>query len=174
MLGLIRKISDEEVQQVAPKRFNESLKYKIQNNLAHTVQYYSIPLWNADTLSKANEIKAQGNAAGITSKGIGMRAASAINKTVSTKVEHKESVQTNADIDKMIKWTKRTITRNGAVLKDDFVKYAKKNSIGATYAASILPVVIAQLELKKAIITNELIKKYSLSKNSLRKTAFTK
>ena len=103
-----------------------------------------------------------------------MRAASAINKTVSTKVEHKESVQTNADIDKMIKWTKRTITRNGVVLKDDFVKYAKKNSIGATYAASILPVVIAQLELKKATITNELIKKHSLSKNSLRKTAFIK
>lgn len=174
MLGLIRKVSDEEVKHVAPKRYNQSLKYKIQNNQAHTVQYYSIPLWNVETLSTANEIKAQGNAAGITSKGIGIRAASAIEKTVSTKVEHAESTQTNADIDKMVKWTKRTIARNGAILKDDFMKYAKKNNIGARYAASILPVVIAQLDLKKVTATNDLIKKYSLSKNSLRKTAFIK
>lgn len=174
MLGLIRKVSDEEVEKVAPKRFKLSLKYKLENNLAHTVQYYSIPLWNTDTLLRANEIKAQGNASGITSKGMGTRAASAINKTVSTKVEYEESDRVKADIEAMLKWTKRTLTRNGAVIKDDFIKYAKKKKIGARYAATILPVVIAQLELKKITVTNDLIKKYSLSKNTLRKTAFAK
>ena len=174
MLGLIRKVSDEEVEKVAPKRFKLSLKYKLENNLSHTVQYYSIPLWNTDTLLRANEIKAQGNASGITSKGMGTRAASAINKTVSTKVEYEESDRVKADIEAMLKWTKRTLTRNGAVIKDDFVKYAKKKKIGARYAATILPGVIAKLELKKITVTNDLIKKYSLPKNTLRKTAFAK
>lgn len=174
MLGLIRKVSDEEVEKVAPKRFKLSLRYKLENNLAHTVQYYSIPLWNVETLSKANSIKAQGNATGITSKGMGVRAASAINQTVSTKVKNEESEKVKSDIETMLKWTKRTITRNKVFIKEDFISYAKKKKFGTRYAATILPVVISQLELNKITITNDLIKEYSLPKNTLRKTAFTK
>lgn len=172
MIGLINKVSDDEVKEVAPKRYNMSLKYMMDNKLRHTVQYYSIPLWTIDTLLKADSIKAQSNKAGITSKGMTIRAAAAIDKKVSTKVDNVESNYTKSHIDLMTKWTKRTVSRKGAFIKDDFMKYAKKNKIGIKYASSILPVVVSELSLRKATVTNEIIEKYSLSKSSLRKTAF--
>lgn len=172
MLGLIRRVSDEEVERVAPARFKMSLKHKIEKNLIHSVQYYSIPLWNTALLLEANSIKERASKAGITSVGMTQRAASAIEKKISTKVEYKETEASKENINTLIAWAKRTMARKGIFSKDDFMSYAKKQGIGTRYAASILPVVVAQLELEKIVIKNEDIKKYSLSKNALRKTGF--
>lgn len=174
MIGLIRKVSDEEVQRVASKRFKMSLKYKIDHNQVHTVQYYSIPMWTTQLLLDSDKIKAQSNKVGVTTKGMTQRAASTINKDSYNKVSYEESEYTKKNIDQLITWSKRTIARKGAILKDDFMNYAKKQKIGSRYAASILPIVITQLKLNKITLKNEDIKKYSFSKKSLRKTAFIK
>ena len=72
----------------------------------------------------------------------------------------------------MIAWTKRTVNRKKCFIKNDYLKYAKKNKIAEDLASSFIVEICNTFELTRFIVTKMDIKKYSLPQNALRKTAF--
>lgn len=172
-LGLLVKVDDNTIKDT--ELYKTSLKHKVDNKYKFSVQYYILPQWS-NKLFRLAEKKAND----WVSSGATARASSVLQfqnigavETVKPKSKNKELTEEEERAFNILqKWATRTYSRNKIILKEDYIKYAKKNRISEVMAIKIITLVIANLELTRKTVTKAIIEKYSIKNNCLRKVCY--
>lgn len=177
IMGLVERVSDDVAKKAHKKGYETKLNMSRTKGYKYTTQYYSIPWWTEDLLENAEVTRREAKEKGFTVAGMSQRAAIATTGIqISTKEEYKESDVTSEYIKTMATWVTSTLRRKNNFLKEDFLKYAKSKTIGKRLAETILPVIVAALELDKIVVKKKDLEnpKNRLSSKDLRKTAYIK
>lgn len=174
LIGFIRKLSDKELGSYNPQLLKKSKELSAKLDTNKTIQYYTLDTWTEDTLQIAEQVLIRYKELGGVKKGASYRQFDAfgIQTRVKGKKDNSEAIRQQKDI--LFKWAKRTIDRKSCIIKNEYLKYAKKKQISEEVATGFIIDICKLFNLKRCSISKEYIKKYSLPKNTLRKTAFIK
>lgn len=172
LMGLIHKLSDKELGEYNPKLLRKSKELSSKYDNYKTIQYYTLDTWTESVLINAEDVLSQYKKLGGVKKGASKRQFEAFGVNTRTKAYNDDSEAIRAQKQVMMEWTKRTIKRKKCIIKNDYLKYAKKNKISEEIAASFIIEMCKEFNLHRFIVKKVDIKKYNLPKNTLRKTAF--
>lgn len=165
--GIITVLDDKEVASYSEYYAKNSLL----NKGHYTISTYYLHYLGYELLSNAEARLIAFNKSGATIKGESARQGLALNNNVRKKSKKILDQTINKTL---LLWVQRTLQRKNCFLKKDYLSFAKKHGFSEEYASSFIVLIVQKFDLKKVILTKEIVSFYGLNLNDVRCVAFLK
>lgn len=170
--GFVRQLSDEETQ-AACSYFGTHAKLLEEG---YTINTYAVNYINDLTIGQAEMHLRHFKESGATVKATSAQQSKYIKENYATCVKSSKpkSIRNQQQEEILLAWAKRTLKTKNYFSKEALIRYGVKKGLSKENIEQCITYLTFSLQLKRAIGSNELIKKYGLPKTIIRKAVFLK